>query len=580
VTDRKPARWSALVALIAPYRRLYAGLGMLIVVQTALLVSGPLLLRRLLDSVGEADTGQLTALAGAFLAVAVAGQALGLGVMWVATSLAWRAANALRLRLTGHVLGLDHDFHRHHGPGALIQRVDGDVTAVSDFLSRALVRVLGAVTLAVAVVATVAVVHWWIGIGMALYAAAAAATVATQRRLSVAESADELRSSARLYGGIEDRLTASEDLRANGGGSWALWRFVGDTIHHIGVVRRRLVSESTLWRRVHSAVVAGTVASVLIGSVAVANGWLTVGTAFLLFQFTEQLRRPLQDLIHELGVIQKATGAMDRIGQLLATRPTIVDRGCRIPPPGPLSIRFDRVGFHYGDGVPVLRDIDLHIAPGRSVGLVGHTGSGKTTLSRLLLRLVEPTEGRLELGGVPIGDIPLAELRHRVALVPQTVDLLAGTVHDNVTLFDDSVDDAAVDRALERVGLDRFRGRARLARLDAGGSGLSAGEGQLLALARVWLRPCDLVVLDEPTARVDPATEARLERAIASLFAERSVVVIAHRLSTLQQVDEIVVLEQGRIREHGDREVLEASVASRYRELLEVAGHAPVEVPS
>ena len=219
----------------------------------------------------------------------------------------------------------------------------------------------------------------------------------------------------------------------------------------------------------------------------------------------------------------------------------------------------------------ILHDLDLDIAPGRSVGVVGRTGSGKTTFSRLLLRLVEATDGTMSLGGVPIADIPLAELRRRVALVPQEVELFEGTIRDNVTLFDPVPTDAAVEDALRRVGLGALAASGIHRTLGAGGAGLSAGEAQLLALARVWLRQPDLVVLDEATARIDPITEQRLEAAVAQLIAGRTTLIIAHKLSTLRMVDEVIVFDHGRIVEHDDREVLTAQGGSRYRYLLELA---------
>jgi ABC-type multidrug transport system fused ATPase/permease subunit len=249
----------------------------------------------------------------------------------------------------------------------------------------------------------------------------------------------------------------------------------------------------------------------------------------------------------------------------------VLDDGDTSPPPGPLSITAADVDFDYGDDRPVLSAVDVRIGAGRSVGIVGRTGSGKTTFSRLVLRLVEPTGGRIALGGVPIGDIPLDELRRRVALVPQEVELFAGSLRDNVTLFDDEPTDAAVIDALQRVGLGRLADNGIDRELGAAGAGLSAGEAQLLALARVWLRDPDIVVLDEATARVDPETERRLEAAVVELMRGRTTLVIAHRLSTLRSVDEIIVFDQGRIVEHGDRADLVGDDESRFARLLALA---------
>jgi ATP-binding cassette, subfamily B, bacterial len=268
-----------------------------------------------------------------------------------------------------------------------------------------------------------------------------------------------------------------------------------------------------------------------------------------------------------------------RVLALLQVRSRIVDSGAVVPTRGALSIQFDEVSFHYDDDEPVLQRVHLTIAAGRSIGVVGRTGSGKTTFSRLITRLVEATDGTVRLGGVPITDIPLDELRRRVAVIPQEVELLHGSVRDNVTMFDDAPTDAQVAEALHAVGLHHLADNDLHRQLGAGGAGLSAGQSQLLALARVWLRQPDLMVLDEATARVDPDTERLLEDAVTTLMRGRTTVIIAHRLSTLRHVDEIVVFDHGRIAEHGQRAALTDDAESRYAQLLDLALEQRTETP-
>lgn len=574
--EGRSLHWRATGALIRPNARRYSLLIGIVATTSLLVLAGPVLLRALIDRAADgAEVGALVTPAVAYLLVAVISQIAALVVAYYSTSVAWRTANTLRLELADHVLGLDHEFHRSHSPGELIQRVDGDVTRVSDFLAIVFVRAASGVVVIGGVVVVVTVIDWRIGVAMALYVAATAAIIFRQRHASIDESDDEMSANARLLGGIEERLTAAEDLRANGAGDYAIGRFIEDTSFYIASQQARERASLRMWRWLQTAVSLGAILALVGGAIAVERGLFTIGTAFLLFQYSQQIRRPLDDFINDFEVIQKANGAMQRVIRLLAITTTVIDAddtgAARSPEPGALSVVFDGVSFDYGDGQPVLEGIDFAIGPGRSVGIVGHSGSGKTTVSRLLVRLIDTTSGEVRLGGVPITDIGKDELRRRVAVVPQTVELMKGTIKDNLTLFDPSIGDDEVDRALERVGLDRFVGTAATELLGPGGAGLSAGEGQLLALARVWLRNPDLVVLDEATARVDPVTEARLEAAVAELFEDRSVFVIAHRLSTLRRVDEIIVVEQGRIAEHGERAELEVTAGSRYRELLTAA---------
>ena len=566
------SRWRALGALLRPDAWRWAGLGVLVAIGSALMIAGPLVVRQVVDTAADGTTAsEITRLALIYLAIAVCAQLIAVVVAWLATVAAWRTTNDLRLTMTRHVLGLDHEFHRTHTPGELIQRVDGDITSVSDFLSQVVTKAAGAALLVAGMVVVLGVIDWRLGLGMAVYVGLAVAVIVRTRHRAVSESSDEMGALGQLYGGIEERLTAAEDLRANGAADHVAWRFVEDSEGALVSAVRRERAFLVMWWFVQGAVAAGWVLSLVLGAALVAAGTITIGTAFLLFQFVLLIARPLEEVVHELETVQKANGAMVRVADLLAIRPNVLDDGDISPAPGPLSITATGVDFDYGDDRAVLAAVDLHIEAGRSVGIVGRTGSGKTTLSRLVLRLVEPTAGLVELGGVPIADIPLVELRRRVALVPQEVELFAGTLRDNVTLFDDDPSDDDVIDALRHVGLGSLADSGIDRELGAAGAGLSAGEAQLLALARVWLRNPDIVVLDEATARVDPDTERRLEAAVVELMRGRTTLVIAHRLSTLRSVDEIIVFDHGRVVEHGDRADLVGDDDSRFARLLALA---------
>ena len=568
------SRWRALAALMRPDSRRWLGLGFLVALASGMSLAGPLVVRRIVDLASDGTTAeQLASLALLYLGLAVTAQLILVAVSWFATVTAWHTTNQIRLRLAGHVLGLDHEFHRRHTPGELIQRVDGDVTSVSDFLGRVVPRVVGAAAMVVGMVAVLAIVDWRIAIGALLYVVLSTAVIVRGRHRAVGESSEEMGTYATLYGGIEERLTASEDLRANGAGAHAMWRFVEESAGTMHSSVRRESAFLRLWWAVQGSVAVGSSLSLVTGALLVTNGSITIGTAFLMFQYVLLLERPLEDVVQQLETVQKANGAMVRVIDLLAIQPTILDNGATSPAPGPLAIEFDGVTFGYelDAGEQVLRNITLSIGAGRSVGIIGRTGSGKTTLSRLVLRLVEATGGQVRLGGVAIADIPLIELRRRVAMIPQEVELFNGSIRDNVTLFDPAPTADEVANALERVGLSSLVTQGIDRQLGAGGAGLSAGEAQLLALARVWLRNPDVVVLDEATARVDPDTEAQLEVAIAALMKGRTALVIAHRLSTLRHVDEIVVLDRGKAVEHGPREQLMGDDSSRFHHLLALA---------
>jgi ATP-binding cassette subfamily B protein len=297
----------------------------------------------------------------------------------------------------------------------------------------------------------------------------------------------------------------------------------------------------------------------------------------MVFRYTTMLRIPLERLSRHMNSFQQATGGIVRVRELLATQPRVVDGVGAALPEDALSVALDHVSFAY-DAELVLDDISLTLAPGEVLGLLGRTGSGKTTISRLLFRLHDVTGGAVRLGGVDIRDTKLDHLRGRVALVTQDVQLFAGTLRDNVTLYDASVSDDALAEVFASLDLEEW-----LDELPDGldtvlgptARGLSAGEAQLVALARVFLEDPGLVVLDEASSRLDPHTEQLLEHAITRLLDGRTGIVIAHRLATIERAESIAILEGGRIVELGRREELEADPDSRLAHLMR-AGLAEV----
>jgi ABC-type multidrug transport system fused ATPase/permease subunit len=241
-----------------------------------------------------------------------------------------------------------------------------------------------------------------------------------------------------------------------------------------------------------------------------------------------------------------------------------------------LSIEFHDVSFSYADNGEdgnVLHNVSFHLPPGKVLGVLGRTGSGKTTLTRLLFRLYDSTAGAIRLGDVDVRDVALSDLRARVGMVTQDVQLFQATLRDNLAFFNPRIGDEQMERALKELRLwDWLRSLpdGLSTKLAAGGQGLSAGEAQLLAFTRVFLKDPGLVILDEASARLDPATENLLERAVDRLFhaPRRTGLVIAHRLQTVQRADDILILEDGRVSEYGPREQLAADPASRFYSLL------------
>lgn len=555
---RVHGHWRALAALLQPFRRRVLALGAFAAIGAAIPLVGPLLLRLIIDRAvaGEPTSALITPAAG-YVAAAVVSQIIAVAVLWSATRLTWRVTDAARVELTDHVLAHDLSFHNGHTPGELVERVDGDLTAVSDHLADFAVTLMGVAFTLVGMVIVVSVIDWRIGIALAGYVVIAGFAFAKVKDRAVAEAEAERGAMAQLYGGIEERLVGVDDLRANGAGHHAMSRFGRDARTALGAAVRRERQVVWLWHGATGGVAGGAVFALTAGVVGVNAGWISIGTAFLLFQYTQLMQQPLDQIIDQLQQIQKAAGAMLRVRDLLLSQPATPPADGPAVPQRPIAVSFDGVVFSYGDE-PVLEGIDLTVGPGRSVGIVGPTGTGKSTLGRLLTRSMAPRDGTIRLGDVDLAELGEADLRATLGVVPQDVAIFNASLRDNVTLFDAAVSDDDVLQALRDVGLENLAaGPDGLHRtLDGDGGGLSAGETQLIALSRVFLRDPAVVLLDEATSRVDPETEAVVLGSIDRLLRGRTALVIAHRLSTLEHVDDIAVLDHGRVVEYADRATL------------------------
>jgi ATP-binding cassette subfamily B protein len=320
----------------------------------------------------------------------------------------------------------------------------------------------------------------------------------------------------------------------------------------------------------------GTIIALGLGIYLFQQGLATIGAVYLIYRYAELINRPIQQINRQMQDLQQAGAAIVRIQELLSIQSQLQDTGQASLPAQPLAVEFDRVSFGYADnGQPAelaVRDLSFNLPPQTVLGLLGRTGSGKTTLTRLLFRLYDPNGGTIRLSGLALPELTLAELHRRVAMVTQDIQLFHATIRDNLTLFDPHIPDEQVIQALAELGLDDWyamlpQGLDTL--LPPGGGGLSAGEAQLLAFVRVFLRDPGLIILDEASSRLDPATEQRLEQAIDRLLAGRTAIIIAHRLPTVRRADSIMILENGRCIEYGPRRQLAADPGSLFARLLQ-----------
>ncbi len=460
----------------------------------------------------------------------------------------------------------------------MIERVDGDVVAIAEFVVAFLLDVVVSLLLLLGVIVVVLFVDARIGVVLLVYCVLMAVAMLNAQRYAVPAATRVREKFAALFGNLEERLAGAEDIRANGAGNHVVNRFhrASADVYRADIRAERI--GGGLFAATSVAFAIGTAIVLGLAAWSQQQGALSVGTALLLFQYTQMVRTPFERLIDQVQQYQKALAAIARIGGLLAEQRTLPEpaKPDPLPTTGPLSIELSNVGFAYADNhEAVLTDVSLLLEPGQTLGLVGRTGSGKTTIARMILRLYDPTQGTVRMGGIDVRNIGSASISRRICVVTQDVHLFAATVRDNLTLFRPGMDDDRLRAVLTEVGLSTWlRGlpKGLDTMLGAQGSGLSAGEAQLLAFARAFLADPGLVVLDEASSRLDPATELHIEEAIRKLLTNRTGVLIAHRLSSLARVDQVAVIEGGRVVEYGRRETLSRDPNSRFGRLLEAAG--------
>ena len=568
-----PSYRQTITTYLAPQRRTVGWLSAVLIVSIGLQLAIPLFLQRFIDgALTQAAQSTLIAAGIAYLIAGLVNQVLSAGATYLGADVGWAATNHLREDLAGHLLRLDMGFHTDTTPGEMIERVDGDVTAVANFLSRFIVRLLGAGLLLLGVV----VVSWFqslvMGAALTLYVVALLAVTFSMRNLAVQASEEERETSALLYGFIEERLAGLDDIRANGAGQFTMRRFVGVMRDFFFRTTAAWKKRTQFWVTANVAFWLGAAMSLAVGVWLVQRGAVTVGTAYLFYQYILLVQTPVEQVTHEFQELQKAAGGIVRIDQLRALATTLDESGIDELPSGPLAVEFDDVDFSY-ENHQVLHELSFRLAPGTVLGLLGRTGGGKTTITRLISRLYDPERGSVLVGERDLRKVDLVSLRRRVGVVTQDVQLFQASIRDNLTFFDRSRSDSDLLRTLDDAELGEWiRSLGLATELGAGGSGLSAGESQLLAFARVFLQNPGVVILDEPSSRLDPATESLVAAATERLFSGRTVVIVAHRLETVRLADEIMVIEAGRIAEHDTRERLAVDPTSRYAGLLAAGG--------
>ena len=565
--------WRLLVTYLKPQWLRVALLSLLLMGNIVLQLINPQVIRYFIDATQA--HGPLSALliaAGLFLAIAFLQRTVAFASTYSAENVGWTATNALRADLALHCLRLDMSFHKTHTPGELIERIDSDVTALANFFSQFIIQVLGNALLIGGVLLLLWREDWRVGLVLTLFSILTFVALRLLQNIAVKQWTSEREANAGFYGFLEEHLTGTEDIRAAGAERYvtrlmfSLMRRLLETYR-----RARLVSNLTFFSTNFLYVIGYTI-GLALGAYLYIQHQITIGTAFLFVYYIGMLSTPLQTIKEQVEDLQKASASIERVQELFGIRSGLEEQAHTALPHDALEVAFRSVMFSYDGQGNVLQDISFELQPGKVLGLLGRTGSGKTTLARLLFRLYDPASGTISLNGKELRTVALEDLRNHIGMVTQDVQLFHASIRDNLTFFNREISDERIEQAIKELDLWQWLQslpQGMDTRLGAGGHGLSVGEAQLLAFARVFLKHPGLVILDEASSRLDPVTEQLLERAVGRLLTERTGIVIAHSLQTVQRADDIMILENGRIVEYGPRIALASDPRSRFYHLLQ-----------
>jgi ABC-type multidrug transport system fused ATPase/permease subunit len=520
--------------------------------------------------------GPMTALLGAgalYIMASLFNQGVTVTGTYFSQYVAWTATNRLRSDLMAHCLSLDMGFHKAHTSGEMIERIDGDVDALSNFFSQFAVNLMSNLLLLLGMLALFFVIHWLVGLVMSAFALLSLSILSYLRRRAIPLWKEQRQMSATYYGFLSERLDGLEDIRANGAQGAVMRGFYTLLREWLPINNRTLIVSAEMGIMMLFLYVCGTALALGLGLYLWGLKVVSLGTVYVMFAYTNLLSQPLNAIQNEMQDLQQAEACIQRIENLLRTPSALPDTGTAMLPDGPLSVEFREVTFGYEVHKPVMRALSVVIEPGRALGVLGRTGSGKTTLARLLFRLYDPPVGAILVNGTVLPKLGLHELRRHIGMVTQDVQIFHASVRDNLTFFERTIPDTRIITILEELGLSawyRSLPDGLNSRLGSGEGerGLSAGEAQLLACARVFLADPGIVILDEASSRLDPATEALIEHAITRLLENRTALIIAHRLSTLRRVDDILIMEHGQAIEYGPRAILAGDPDSHFSRLL------------
>jgi len=554
IYDHRLAR--RLLRYLRPYRKVVALSILLLVTASALRLAGPLLTEIAIDDhIAKGNTAGLVGIALLFAAILLFQFGVSFLQIYLTNWTGQKIMFDLRMEIFSHVQKLHLSFFDRTPVGRLITRMTSDVDALNELFTTGVINIFGDLVSLAGIVS----VMLWMDWRLALVCFAAipllfAATLVFKRK--VRGSYRRVRTAvAAINAFLQENITGMSVVQAFVQEDRKMDEFKSRNRNHLEANLDSILYYAVYYP-VLNLIAACFIAAILwYGGLRNLDGTLTIGVLVAFIQYSERFYKPISDLSEKFNVLQSAMASSERIFSLLDTESRI--RQPEKPVPVKRlhgSVEFRNVSFSYNDGEPVLRGIDFSIRPGEKIAVVGATGSGKSTLINLLCRFYDVNEGQVLVDGIDVRKLDLDQLRKSISVVLQDVFLFSGSIEENIRLWDRPVSRAAMELAARRVNVEPFirsLPAGYSTRVSERGSSLSVGQRQLLAFARALAHDPRILVLDEATSSVDTETEILIRKAVETLMENHTSLIVAHRLSTIQHCDRIVVMHKGEITEIG-----------------------------
>jgi len=562
--------FTLLKTYLLPFKKQVVILATTMVLSVAVQIINPQIIRYYIDEVStssEISTLQNAALL--FIVFAIIQQVLSITSVFFSQRISWGSTNLLRSEILSHTMGLDMTFHNKYKPGDLIERVDGDVNALSNFFSRLVLMLVSNILLIVGILGAIFIEDLTLGLVFTVFTATGLFVTYYVRKFIVPYWKKTREANMQLFGFLEEHLQGIEDIRSLGMVENVKKKHYQKESEKYKIAMKAMIYSGLMNLTFNGMVSFGTTLVYVVGVPIYLRGGISLGSLFILNYYVALLINPIFVILSQIQTLQQADASIERIEELLTMESKIQDNGLLLVPEQGIGLSFDNVDFAYHEDKNVLSSLNFRLDPGKKLGIIGRTGSGKTTIARLIYRFYDPQRGNISIAGNDVRDYQLGDLRSNIGAVTQDVQIFQATLKQNLTFFDDRYSDEEILDIIKRVGLwDWYTQQSDGLNTRITEKQLSAGQAQLLSVGRLFLKQPKIIILDEASSRLDPVTEKALDNAVNQLLAGRTSLIIAHRLSTLDKVDYILNIKFGKIIEFGEREELLNNKSSEYSKLI------------